>query len=111
MSQTDQSTPETRGLPDVFGATAEQGRDLLAASLRTWVAESRAYVDDLAKDGAEALEGFSKCRTPFDVLIVEQHWLMARSKSWFDASLRLFAGALHEAESAAAEGVKFRLPE
>lgn len=111
MSQPHPMAQQTDRPPDVFGAVAEQGRDLFTASLKTMMAEGRAYIDDLTRDGAEALEGLTRCKTPFDVLMVEQHWLAARSKSWIDAGVRLLAGALHEPESAAAEMAEFRLPE
>jgi len=110
MSQL-KSPPPLDGPPDVYGAGAGHSRDLLAASFKTWMAEGCAYVDDLAKDSAEALDGLGRCKTPFDVLRVEQTWLMARSKSWFDAGVRMLTGALHEPESAAAERADFRLPE
>jgi hypothetical protein len=96
--------------PDVFAAAAH-GRDLLVASLRTWSAETRAFVDDLAKDGAQALDGLQRCRTPLDLWLVEQRWFMARARSWVDAGVRVMAGAAHEPESAAAESADFRLPE
>ena len=98
-------------LTDAVGAAVEQGRDLIDASLKTWAEEARAYLDDLAKDGAEALDGLVRCKSPFDLLVVEQNWLMARSKSWLNAGVRLFVGAIHEPESAAAELATFRLPE
>lgn len=110
MSQPD-ILPQPAPVAAAMGAAAEQGRELLDASFRTWTAEARAYIDDLAKDGTEALKGLSRCQTPYDILVVEQAWILARSKAWLDATVRLLAGVVHEPESAAAELASFRLPE
>jgi hypothetical protein len=90
---------------------AERGQQIMDASVRTWAAEGRAFVEDLGNDNAEALNGLGRCRTPLDVLKVGQRWWLARFKASLDAGMRLILGALHEPESAAAEATAFRLPE
>jgi hypothetical protein len=90
---------------------AERGQEIMDASVRTWAAEGRAFLEDLGKDNAEALNGLGQCRTPLDVLAVGQTWWTARFTAGLDAGIRLVLGALHEPESAAAEVAAFRLPE
>jgi hypothetical protein len=111
MSQPEIAPQPSGGLTASLAATSAHGRDVVEATVRTWAAESGAFLDDLAKDNATAVEGFRTCRGPLDVLLVEQKWLSARSKSWADAWLRLWVGAMHESETAAAKIAAFRLPE
>jgi hypothetical protein len=68
---------------------------------RIWSEEMRRHFDELAAQGAAVLEDLARCQTPYDVLKVEQAWLMARSKSYFDSGLR-FAGIFADATRALA---------
>lgn len=99
------------GLTATFQAAAEQTRTLVDASVKTWVDESRAFMGDMARDGAQALKDLQACKSPLDVINVEQKWLMARAKAYVDASVRMMAGAFSQAEEAAAENAPFHLPE
>src|SRR5262249_13010805 len=108
---TNPTSEETKKLIAVFGAAAEHSTDLIKVSLQTWADENRVYFDDLARDCTEALNDLQSCKWPIELLGVEQKWLLARSQSVFDASMRMVAGALHEAENAAAVSASFHLPE
>jgi hypothetical protein len=68
---------------------------------RIWSDEMRRHFDELAAQGAAVLEDLARCQTPYDVLKVEQAWLIARSKSYFDSGLR-FAGIFADATRALA---------
>jgi hypothetical protein len=108
---TNPTSDETKKPIAVFGAAAERSRDLVRVSLETWADENRAYFDDLARDCTEALNALQRCKSPIELLGVERKWLLARSQSVFDASMRMVAGSLHEAENTAARLASFRLPE
>jgi hypothetical protein len=47
------------------------------------------FFDALAAQGVEAMEQLKSCRNPIDVLSVQQAWIGARSKIYFDSGLRL----------------------
>lgn len=94
-----------------FNSAAEQGRDILDSSFHTYAAGVSAFFEDLAKDDAEAAEAVARCRTPFDVLAVQQKWLTGRAEACMNAGMRMVLGALNEPEAAAAEEASFRLPE
>jgi hypothetical protein len=96
---------------NTLNAATEQGRDFLASSFHTYAAEVGALFEELWKDGAEAADQLSKCRTPFDLLAVQQRWLARRAEAYMNASVRMVLGALNEPEAAAAETSFFRLPE
>jgi hypothetical protein len=98
-------------LARTLSAASEQGRDLLSSSFRTYAAEVGALFEDLAKDDARAVDEIAKCRTPFELLAVQQKWLAGRAQAYMNAGARMVLGALHEPEAAAAEAGPFRLPE
>jgi hypothetical protein len=99
-------------LMSTLNAAAEQGRSLLDSSFRTCAAEVGAFFEELAKDNAEAANEVSRCRTPFEVLAVQQKWLAGRAEAYINAGLRMALGAVLEPEAAAAEEVgAWRLPE
>lgn len=114
MSQTPFSfSPSAGGGPvggGPFVAAAEQTRHLMEASARTWADESRAFVEDMVRDGGAALQALQTCKSPLDVIKVEQQWLMARGQAYVNAGMRLMLGAFAQAEEAAAE-TGFHLPE
>jgi hypothetical protein len=111
MSQPALSVPPFEHPAYAFTAAALQNGNLAEASVRTCWSETVAFMQDLVRDNAAALEALSTCRTPVEVLAVEQNWLLARFESCVDAGLRLLLGAIREPESATAEAIAFRLPE
>ncbi len=111
MSQSASGPQPADELMGTLNAAADQGRELLEASFHTYAAEVRALFDELAKDDAEAAGEVAKCRTPFDLLLVQQKWLAGRAEAYMNASVRMVLGALNEPEAAAAETATFRLPE
>jgi hypothetical protein len=111
MSRSASRAQPSDQLMSTLNAAAEQGRDFLAASCRTYAAEVGALFEELSKDDAEAADQLSKCRTPFDLLGVQQKWLAGRAEAYMNAGVRMVLGALSEPEAAAAETAFFRLPE
>jgi hypothetical protein len=62
-------------------------------------------------DGDVALRELQACKSPFEVVGVEQKWIMARTKACVDASMRMLAGMFLQPEEAAAEAASFQLPD
>jgi len=94
-----------------YAAAAAQAENILTAAMRTWIDESQAFIEDMARDGAEAMQGLQACRSPLDLVAVEQKWLMAHAKDYVDAGVRAVSGAVQQPEEAAAAANGFRLPD
>lgn len=75
-----------------FTEAAERGGEFVNAGLRLWQSESARFVEEMLVQGERTLARLCECRTPLDVLQVEQEWLRARSRSYLESSLR-FADA------------------
>jgi DNA topoisomerase IB len=78
--------------PPDQGATAETGFD-------AWSREIVRYHDEIARQGRGVLGQLIGCRSPLDVLKVEQAWLGAWSRAHFEARFRFaqaFAQIAHE---------------
>lgn len=110
MSQPAPNQP-TDELTRTLSAAAEQGRNIFNSSFHTYAAEVGALFAELAKDDAEAAQDVGKCRTPFELLAVQQKWLAGRTEACLNAGLRMVLGGINEPEAAAAEAAAFRLPE
>jgi hypothetical protein len=111
MSQTESTPLPTEELMRGLDAAAAQGRNFLRASFHTCAAEMGAFFQELAKDDAKAASEIIACRTPLELLAVEQRWLAARAEAFATASMRMVLGAMHESEAAAAETGAWRLPD
>lgn len=83
------SSPPTESISGVAQALHE-GVQLARASTATLANEPGAYLSGLAQDIAEAGGRLTNCRTPFDVLAVQQSYAMARGKAWLDSAYRCF---------------------
>lgn len=89
----------------------EQSRHLVDASVRTAAAEAASFLQQRWEDDAKAIRALARCRTPLDLLAVQQTWLSARAEAWMDAASHMVLGALLEPQAAAAETAAFRLPD
>lgn len=94
-----------------FTALTEQSAHLLDASVRIAAAEATSFLRQRTQDDARAIGALAACRTPLDLLAVEQTWLAARAAAWISETSRLALVALHEPEAAAGMTAEFRLPE
>jgi hypothetical protein len=81
------------GFAAAFDSVAASSRDLINASFETWAQESRSFLEGMAHDNAAAFKRLGACKSPIDVIAVEQTWLLARSSAYFDASRRLLQAA------------------
>jgi hypothetical protein len=93
----------------VFSEAAERGEAVFTAGLRVWEGEAARYVDELAVQGRTTLGQLCECKTPLDVLSVEQDWLRARSRFYLESGLRFadaFAAVARESDGGGAEKVR-----
>jgi len=90
---------------------AHQSENLTAAAVKTWLDEGQAFFADKARDDAQALQQLQSCKTPLDVISVEQRWIACRAQAYIDAGFRMITGACLQPEQAAAEAAGFRLPD
>jgi hypothetical protein len=74
----------------------------MAGGARIWSEEMRRHFDDLAAQSAAVLDQLAQCKTAYDVLKVEQAWLMSRSKAYFDSSVRFASIFAHATRALAA---------
>jgi hypothetical protein len=67
---------------------AERGQAALQTALNTWSQEAETFYGQMASQGSAALAQLQACKSPLEVLNVEQAWLAARSKAYLDSGLR-----------------------
>jgi hypothetical protein len=90
----------------VFSEAAERGEAVFNTGLRVWEDEAERYLEELAAQGRETFGQLCGCKTPLDVLSVEQDWLRARSRFYLESSLRFadaFAAVARESSGGGAE--------
>lgn len=81
---------------DAFGAmntammqAAERNAAFVQAAFGAWGRETQRFYDEMSAQGSAAFEQLKACKSPLDVLGVEQAWLSARSKACMDAGTRM----------------------
>ena len=65
-----------------IGAGAEHGYDVFQSAMQTWLKETQRFQEEMFSQGAAALERLRTCKSPVDVLTVEQAWVAARSRAY-----------------------------
>jgi hypothetical protein len=96
--------PDT--VASVFSEAAEQGGAVFSAGLRIWEDEATRYVEELTAQGQRTLDRLCDCKTPLDILSIEQEWLRARSQFYLESGVRFadaFADAAREVDGSASE--------
>jgi hypothetical protein len=104
------SSPETKSNPAVMAdavdfasaalaQTAERGQAAVTSGLETWTREAQAFYEQMSEQGATALAQLAACRSPLEVLEVEQAWLTARSKAYLESGQRFAQAFAKVAES------------
>jgi len=68
--------------------TAERGQTALTSGLETWTREAQTFYEQMSEQGATALTQLAACRSPIEVMQVEQAWLSARSKAYLESGQR-----------------------
>lgn len=71
-----------------IGAGAEHGYDVFQSAMQTWLKETQRFQEEMFSQGAAALERLRTCKSPVDVLTVEQAWVAARSRAYLEAGPR-----------------------
>jgi len=75
-----------------FNAAVSEAADrslvAMGAAYEQWAKESQRLYDEMTAQGSEALEQLKTCKSPMDVLSVEQAWLAARSKTMMESGMR-----------------------
>lgn len=66
----------------------ERSRGMMEAGLEAWTREAQRFQDEMSKQGSGALEKLRECKSPLEVLSVEQAWLAARQKAYLETGLR-----------------------
>jgi hypothetical protein len=82
------STESLGAVNAAMSQAAERGVTVMEAGLAGWAKEAQRFYDEMSAQSAEVLEQLKGCKSPLDVLSVEQAWLAARSKSYLDTGLR-----------------------
>lgn len=98
----------------VFSEAAGRGATVFNAGLRLWQDEATRYVEELAAQGRKTLGRLSACKTPLDVLSVEQDWVRARSRFYLESGLRFadaFAAVARDADAGEAERAETAPPQ
>lgn len=83
---------------------ADRGGEFVNAGLRVWQTESARFVEEMLIEGERTLARLCECRSPLDVLQVEQDWLRARSRSFLESGLRFADAFSHVARGAKERG-------
>lgn len=52
--------------------------------------EGHEFLEGMARDHAAAMENFAACKSPIEMISVEQAWLLARTKAYMNCGRRLF---------------------
>jgi hypothetical protein len=76
------------GVNTAFSQAADRGLVAMGAAYEQWATESRRLYDEMSAQGSEALEQLKTCKSPMDVLSVEQAWFAARSKTFMESGMR-----------------------
>jgi hypothetical protein len=90
----------------VFSEATERGGAVFNAGLRVWEGEAARYVEELTAQGRNTFGRLCECRTPLDVLSVEQEWLRACSRFYLESGMRFadaFAAVARESDGGGAE--------
>jgi len=73
---------------EALAKAAERGQGALASGLETWTREAQTFYEQMTEQGTTALTQLAACRSPMEVMQVEQAWLKARSKAYLDSGQR-----------------------
>jgi hypothetical protein len=105
-SHTSEGMPEGPApVVEAFTTAIQEGSDRTRAamerSMANWSSESERFVAEMSRDNATLMEALHACRSPLDVLAVEQAWVMVRSRAYLGTASRLFESGVRTAESIA----------
>ncbi len=81
---------------DVFKTFASGDGGWLSGAAQAWSSETRRQMEEMSTHNMRTLQQLADCKTPLDILRVEQEWMTERSKAMFEGGVRmakLFADA------------------
>jgi hypothetical protein len=93
--------PVVEALTTAMQEGSDRTRAAMERAMANWSSESERFIAEMSRDNAKLMEALQACRSPLDVLAVEQAWVMARSRAYFDTATRLFESSVQTAESVA----------
>ncbi|MCI3134861.1 phasin family protein [Phenylobacterium aquaticum] len=105
--QSDPMAATLAGLESMNTAMAEgmkQVRTLFETGVKTWEKEAGGFLEQMSADGAQAWRDLSRCKSPLEMLSVEQAWLSTRAKAYLEAGQRIAQSLDEAAKSAKPEG-------
>ena len=76
-------------LTTAFGEVAERGQALTDVTVRAWEAEIGRFFETFAAHSQTALKALGQCKSPTDVVAIEQEWVNNRVQAYFDSGARL----------------------
>lgn len=106
------STEHAPDHPPAILAASDQARALAGLTAEAWLDQGRTLFASMIGDGVAAFEALRACRSPLDILLVEQAWLSARSAAYLGAGTDLVVAGLQAADGVAARPLqRFVLPD
>jgi hypothetical protein len=87
------------------------GVQIMMASTASLAREPAAFLSDLVQDITKAGSRLVACRTPLDVLALQQSYLMERSQAWLDSAYRCFERCVVDQAGPQQEAERLVLPE
>ena len=91
-SAADPLAASLEGLESMNTAMAEgmkQMRALFETGVKSWEKEAGGFLEQMSADGAKAWRDLSRCKSPLEMLSVEQAWLATRAKAYMEAGQRI----------------------
>jgi hypothetical protein len=75
-------------LTEAISRAAERNQAIIETGLKNWEVEVERYYQEFSAHSRDTLDALGRCKGPMDVLGVEQQWLNARAKAYFDSGMR-----------------------
>ncbi len=72
-----------------MAVAADRTRAVLDASVKVLQSESAKFLDEFSSQSEVALEQMARCKSPFEVIAVQQGWMQARSLAYLQSGLRV----------------------
>lgn len=73
---------------EAISRAAERNQAIVETGLKNWEAEVERYYQEFSAHSRDTLDALGRCKGPMDVLSIEQQWLNARAKAYFDSGMR-----------------------
>lgn len=77
---------------EAIAEAADRNRELIEKGLKVWQEETARFIEDFSAQSSTTFGRLCDCKTPVDVLSVEQEWVRLRSHAYLESGLR-FADA------------------